>query len=128
MPILLLLLSLFLTPLKINAQTPPVSVDAYTRVGMVGNQFRITAKLDRHPDNRSLTVEWYLHPGFENRKFYQVDGAQSQRIFQHYITLEEPGTWTVRAVLKRSPDKQLVATTTIMVRGGFQDEQFDQGN
>ena len=65
--------------------------------------------------NRNLILEWYLFPGFENRKFWDIQGAQTERVFNYTINFTETGEWTVRAKLVKNNGNSKIDTTTVIV-------------
>lgn len=83
---------------------------------MVKGETRVTAKVTPDEDNRSLVFEWFHFEGFENRKYFQVEGTQS--IFQSVIRLDEAGEWTVKAILTQNNGRTAIDSATVEVIGG----------
>ena len=66
--------------------------------------------------NRKLVIEWYLYPGFENRKWYDLGGIDAPKVFRYQIKFNESGEWQVKARVFRSDDSQKVDWTTVRVK------------
>ena len=97
---------------------PPVHISARPAMLMVGGMSRVRVRVEPDSSNRSLTVEWYVEPGFENRKFFQLDGDKAPKFYEFLVQFEEAGEWTMKATVKRNDDSTKVATVPIIVRGG----------
>lgn len=107
------LLTLLLLPHLLLA-SPDIVIEARPRV--TNEYTRTMIRVEPNQANRKLVLEWYKYKGFENRKWYDLQGEASQVVFRDLIKFEESGEWTVRAILVRSDDSQKVDWTTVVVR------------
>lgn len=112
---LLLTLFLWLRP-------APVLIDVYTRYVMVNNQVRVRTRIIPDVRNRQLVVEWFQYPGFEDRKYYQLDGDQGPLTREFYVTMRETGVWTFAAVLVKNDGQDRDTTTATVLGPGYTGE------
>lgn len=113
-----LLLIWFFSATMLGAPSP-ITINAAPRVLNLNQQVRITIRVEPDERNRTLLLEWWVVEGLENRKFEQVDGADSKRIFQYYLTLREGGMTTFKATILRNDQSSQVALTDAQVIGVF---------
>lgn len=60
----------------------PITISVYPAVTMPSGGIRVRAIIERNPDNRQLRLVALLDGTFEMRATpFQIDGAQSQRVF-----------------------------------------------
>ena len=60
---------------------PEVEIDVYPPFAMAPASFRVRAIIEPHPDNRALFLN-YESAGTFKSSYFQIDGAQRQRVFQ----------------------------------------------
>lgn len=100
------------------AVPPPVSVDVSPRVAHGPRNVRITARAERHPDNRRLVVvidgSSYMRQDVDLNAGGQFEDA---RMHVRYFSRVPPGRYTVTADVHRVGGRWFRATSTFCLIG-----------
>jgi hypothetical protein len=94
----------------------PITVSVYPRITVARGEAHLTINVERNDQNRVLSWE------VDSRNYYrsstaQLDGAESPRSWFFALKDLAPGTYQVRATVKRSNNSESVAVTQMRVVG-----------
>ncbi|MDP3697085.1 MAG: hypothetical protein Q8R55_03565 [Candidatus Taylorbacteria bacterium] len=108
-----------------------VSIKATPQVAIAlpgtGAYIRVIIRVKRHPDNRNLVFNWESDYGEIGRKDSQLEGEDSQTIFDTKNELYfgkqglrlTPGHYTLTATVDRAVGDDPRASTQVTVQGGL---------
>jgi uncharacterized protein (DUF2141 family) len=113
------------TPLALHAHSrqvhqpaaKPLELRVTPRATQSPGTIRVTASMQRHQDNRQITVE-AESGGFLRSSSSSLEGADAPKTYTRVFTGLPPGTYEVTATLERSDGTELNEVVMVEVIGG----------
>lgn len=97
-------------------ETKPLQLRVTPRATQSPGTIRVTATVERHPDNRKITIE--AESGeFLRSSSASLDGAEASRTYTRVFGGLPPGTYDVSARLERNDGTELIEAVTVEVAG-----------
>jgi hypothetical protein len=110
-----MLLGAFSSPAPLNAEET-ITVAVYPQIAMVRGEAQLKIFLVPNDHNRSLN--WEVDgPNYYRSSTAQLDGADAPRSWFFFVKDLQPGSYEVRATVKRSDNSESVALTRMRVVG-----------
>ncbi len=102
----------YLAFLLLSVKEAKISLNVYPRflvcIPSQSPTIRITTRIERHPDNRELTVTWESDMGMSGSSFDQLNGENSPAVFTIFREVN-CATYTVKSCLTRGGKKHCVS-------------------
>ena len=100
-------------PLNANES---ITVSVYPAVAVARGEAQLKIFVERNDQNR--TLNWEVDgPNYYRSSTAQLDGADAPRSWFFAVKDLQPGSYQVRAVVKRNNDSESVASTQMRVIG-----------
>src|SRR5205085_6655178 len=100
-------------PLNANES---ITVSVYPTVAVARGEAQLRIFIERNDQNRALN--WEVDgPNYYRSSTAQLDGADSPRSWFFFVKDLQPGSYQVRAVVKRNNNSESVASTQMRVIG-----------
>lgn len=103
----------------LRAQEPdakPLELRVRPKAAQSPATIRVTALIERHPDNRKITIEAESGAFFRSSSS-SLDGADAPKSYTRVFASLPAGTYTVTATVERNDGTKLVEVATVKVFG-----------
>jgi hypothetical protein len=100
---------------RLNADEP-VTISVYPNIAVARGEARL--KILVQPNDQNRTLNWEVDgPNYYRSSTAQLDGADSPRSWLFFVKDLTPGSYQIRATVKRSNNSESVAATQMQVIG-----------